>query len=397
MRAALCALVLVALPALAAAQPPAEPTFLEHAKQVFDTVTGKTVRLTLESIAPTAGLTGGVALKPKDWRHDWGVTSLHARASYSQNKYWAVDGNYAWQSRSGWRIEPYARLRQMTRLNHFGIGNDTPQAQKSDFAMRELRGGAYGYVRPVGWLAIGGRADVLGVHTDDGENPALPSAGDQLLPSDLPGFRQDTTFTTVSGFVNLNYPYVRSERPRRGGDYMISIGRVGDRSGTAHSFTRIEVEGAERFPVAGADRLLVIHGRLSSSRAGAGQTVPFYLMDTLGGSDNLRGFKESIVGLEETTATLRSVENFRFRDTSTLLLQAEFRHRIWSQVFASVFADAGAVAPTVSRLGGARMHRGVGVGVGLYRANALMIRAEFSVWGGEGHPHYVVTGRGLSF
>jgi hypothetical protein len=397
MRTAVYVLVLFALPALAAAQPPANPTFLDRAKQAFDIVTGKSVRFTLEPVAPTAGITGGVALKPKDWRHDWGVTSLHARASYSQNKYWAVDGNYAWQSRGGWRIEPYIRARQMTRLNHFGIGNDTPQAQKSDFSMREARGGVSGYLRPVGWLAVGGRADVLGAHTGEGENPLLPSVAVQLSPADLAGFRQDTTFTTVGGFVNLNYPYVRSERPRRGGDYMVSIGRVSDRSGTGHSFTRLELEGAERFPVAGPDRLLVVHGRLSSSRAAAGQTVPFYLMDTLGGSDNLRGFKESIIGLEETTATLRTVENFRFRDTSTLLFQAEFRQRIWSQVFASVFVDAGAVAPTVRRLGNARMHRGVGVGVGVYRANALMIRTELSVWGGEGHPSYLVTGRGLSF
>jgi outer membrane translocation and assembly module TamA len=201
----------------------------------------------------------------------------------------------------------------------------------------------------------------------------------------------------AGSFVNINYPYVRSERPRRGGDYMVSVGAFRDVSGTRHSFMRVEVEGAERFTIAGRDRALVIHGRVSSSTASSGDTVPFYLMDTLGGADNLRGFKETIIGGDEATATLRSFESFRFRDLTTALMQVDFRQHVWSQVWISVFADGGAVAPSVGRLSIRDLHRGIGVGVSVYRANALAIRAEFSLWGGEGHPHYVTTGRGANF
>ena len=96
---------------------------------------------------------------------------------------------------------------------------------------------------------------------------------------------------------------------------------------TDHSFRRIEVEGRERFPVFGVDRVLTIHGRLSSSTASTGNSMPFYLMDTLGGADNLRGFKESIIGGDETTSTLRSFESFRYRDHTTALFQVDFRQR----------------------------------------------------------------------
>jgi outer membrane translocation and assembly module TamA len=132
-------------------------------------------------------------------------------------------------------------------------------------------------------------------------------------------------------------------------------------------------------------------------RADQGQSVPFYLMDTLGGADNLRGFRESMIGGDEGTSTLRSFESFRFRDRATAFVQVDFRQRVWSQVFASVFADAGMVAPSVARLSTNELHRGVGVAIGLYRTNALVIRAEFSLTGGEGHPRYITSGRGTAF
>jgi outer membrane protein assembly factor BamA len=121
------------------------------------------------------------------------------------------------------------------------------------------------------------------------------------------------------------------------------------------------------------------------------------MMDTLGGADNLRGFKEAIIGNDEATSTLRSFESFRFRDRATALLQFDFRQRVWSQVFASVFADFGVVGPSVRRLSFDDIHRGMGVGLSVYRTNALAIRVELSIWGGEGHPHYLTTGRGLQF
>src|SRR4029079_9897416 len=158
-----------------------------------------------------------------------------------------------------------------------------------------------------------------------------------------------------------------------------------------------EIEGLERFTVAGRDRALTIHGRLSSTTSGSGDAVPLYLMDTLGGADNLRGFKEAIIGGDEATSTLRSLESFRFRDLATVLMQIDFRQRVWSQVWMSAFVDGGAVAPGVSRVSFGDLHRGVGLGLSVYRTNVLAVRVEFALWGGEGHPHYVTTGRGINF
>jgi hypothetical protein len=285
----------------------------------------------------------------------------------------------------------------MKRLSYYGLGNEAVKGNRATFSMLDRRAGTYGYVRPVGWLALGARGEGLWPRTTSGEDPDAPSV-EELFPSDqTPGFGDNTHYAYVGAFVNLNYPYSRSEPPRRGGDYLISLGHYQDVSRTEHSFRRVEVEGRERFPIFGVDRVLTIHGRLSSSIANDGHSVPFYLMETLGGADNLRGFKESIIGGDEATSTLRSFESFRFREHAAALVQVDFRQRLWAQVFATFFIDAGVVAPTVNGLSLRDSHHGVGLGLSVYRTNALAVRMEFGLWGGEGRPHYVTSGRGLQF
>jgi hypothetical protein len=381
------------LPSLAGAQ--------AAAKHIYETLFTKPVRISLEPIAPTAGVTAGIGFKPKVWRTPKMIKSLQARASASQHKYWAADGSYAWQNFIGreWRVEPYARFRSMKRLNYFGIGDAEPtdEDEPANFAMLDRRVGAYAYIRPHGLFAIGGRSEGLWPRTSPGQNPDLQSVDQVFPPAALPGFMENTNYLYMGAFANLNYPYVRSEQPRRGGDYGASFGVFHDTSGTGNSFKRFELEGRERFPIAGPDRQLTLHGRLSSSFASSGQQVPFYLMDTLGGADNLRGFKESIIGGDEATSTLRSFESFRFRDRATAFVQIDFRQRVWSQIFITFFADAGAVAADFGGLGAANWHEGVGMGLSIYRTNALAIRAEVSLWGGPGHAHYFVPGRGINF
>lgn len=392
-------IVLVLLfPSLATAQQ-SQGGLADNAKRAYEILFTKPVRLSVASIAPGSGVPVGLGFKPKPWRSGTLFKIVEARAAVSQHKYWAVDGSVAFQGvgEREWRLEPYGTFRSMKRLNYFGVGNDTLADERATFSMLDRRAGGYGYFRPVGWLALGARGEGLSARTSSGQDPDVPSIEVMFDPSQRPGFGESTNFFHAVGFINLNYPYSRSEMPRRGGDYYISLGTYHDLSETNHSFSRFEIEGRERFTVFGSDRGLTIHGRLSSSSRSADNSVPFYLMDTLGGADNLRGFKESIIGGDEATSTLRSFESFRFRDLATVLLQVDFRQRIWSQVFATAFVDWATVAPTVDALSLSDGHYGIGLGLSVYRTSALALRIEVGAWGGESHPHYITTGRGLQF
>jgi hypothetical protein len=393
-------LVMLLTPAILSAQtPPDDSSALDKAKHAYEVLFTKPVRLSLDSIAPGSGIPVGIGFKPKPWRSSSMFKIVEGRASISQHEYWAMDGSVAFQGVGAreWRFEPYGRVRRMTRLNYYGVGNETAQDDRSTFSMLDRRAGAYGYVRPVGWIALGARGEGFWPRATSGKDPDVPSVEDRFPPDRRSGFGEDTNYAYIGAFIHVNYPYSRSEPPRRGGDYLVNVGTYQDVSSTNHSFRRVEVEGRERFPILGVDRVLTIHGRLSSSAASAGHSVPFYLMDTLGGADNLRGFKESIIGGDEATSTLRSFESFRFRDQATALIQIDFRQRLWSQVFATFFVDAGVVAPEVDALSVGNTHYSVGLGLSVHRTNALAVRIEFGLWGGEGRPRYVTSGRGLQF
>ena len=78
--------------------------------------------------------------------------------------------------------------------------------------------------------------------------------------------------------------------------------------------------------------------------------MPFYLLYTLGGSGGLKTFRPDLLGGDGTRATLRGFRNFRFRDRNLVLMQAEYRIPVHRSVHATVFVDAGQVAPRPSEL-----------------------------------------------
>ena len=91
--------------------------------------------------------------------------------------------------------------------------------------------------------------------------------------------------------------------------------------------------------------MLALHALVSTSDADAGREVPFYLQRTLGGPDDLRGFRR-----------------FRFRDRHMLLLQAEYRWEIFTAVDGAIFYDAGKVASRLEDLTCSDLESDYGIG-----------------------------------
>ncbi len=203
--------VLFAWPALPSAQlTSTEPNRVkdkvaEAGAAIFE-VFQKPIHPSLEPISPTAGLTGGIGISPKSWRNEARIRTLRARASMSTRTYWAIDGSFAWQQSNSWRIEPYARLRSMKRLNFFGLGNSSVLSDRADFSLLERRAGAYGWKRPMPWVAFGARAEILWPRTTSGKSPRLPSVEERFSAASLPGFGEDSNFVHLQGFANLTYP-----------------------------------------------------------------------------------------------------------------------------------------------------------------------------------------------
>jgi hypothetical protein len=125
----------------------------------------------------------------------------------------------------------------------------------------------------------------------------------------------------------------------------------------------------------GLGRLLV-GGQLSLSDKNASQAIPFYLQETLGGTNFLG------------SDTLRGFVDYRFRGPNTLLFQLELRRRIKGPVGLMGFYDVGKVAQLRSDIDFSHLRHDIGPGIYLVFSNKVILRAYMGFGGGEGsHPN----------
>ena len=91
------------------------------------------------------------------------------------------------------------------------------------------------------------------------------------------------------------------------------------------------------------------------------QTVPFYRLQSIGGSESLRGYTSG-----------------RFRDYNVLLMNAEVRCQVWHWLDMAVFGDAGHVFRRFEDLGPSTVRGNVGVGFRLRTDQGTAARVDFA-------------------
>ncbi len=112
------------------------------------------------------------------------------------------------------------------------------------------------------------------------------------------------------------------------------------------------------FPIFDKKRVFAVQARVITSAESDGQTVPFYLQPTLGGS-----------------TTLRSVSDYRFRDDNVLHLNAEYRWEAFNGLDMALFARLrqGHGQTRRSRPDGSEHGYGVGLRFNTYKTVLLRL------------------------
>ena len=308
-------------------------------------------------------------------------------AMVTVRRYWSIEGEVGRRSldKRG-QIGAFAGSRHMGRIDYFGIGPDTSFDDRSAFRLRETTFGTRGWYRPLPALRLGGSTAVYLPDLGPGSNPAVPSIEKRFSESEVPGFSATPTFGRYRGFAELIYPVVHDpdapDTPETyTATYQLAVESVRDHSSGRHSFHRWEGEVQQRFPGLRPGQRLTLHGFIASTNRDA--DVPFYLLYTLGGSGGLKAFRPDLLGGDGTRATLRGYRNFRFRDRDVLLMQAEYRVPLHRTLQASVFVDAGQVAPRTSKLF-TDLRTSTGFSLSYMRKGKSLGRLDVGFGGGEG-------------
>jgi hypothetical protein len=288
----------------------------------------------------------------------------------SLSGYWMIDARLTLPRLADGRafLDVYAQRYNFPSEDFFGLGPRSLRENDTIFDLRNTMGGVRGGVRPLSWLAVGAGAEYLTPRVGRGEDGRSIDA--VFDAAEVPGLAESADFLEYEVFADLNYRLPRGN-PRKGGRYVVRYQRFDDRSRGRFDFTRFEADVQQYVPIVKDRRVLALRGFASLSDVDPGRQVPFYLQRTLGGPDDLRGFRR-----------------FRFRDMNVLLLQAEYRWEIFTAVDGAIFYDAGKVASRTEDLTLSDLESDYGIGFRFGSVNGVFLRVE-GAFGSAGGKHFI--------
>lgn len=319
------------------------------------------------TITPGSGISYGVGYRKPGLVGDRAAFSSVALASFKG--YWLGDARLTFPELAGGRVRAvlFARAYDYQSEAFFGIGPDSRRDAESYFGLRNVTGGGHIGVL-AGPVTVEGGAEYLAPTVDRGRKSV--AVQDRFSPADAPGLERQPDFGRYFATIQANTRQPRGN-PRTGGLYAVRYERFDDREFNAYNFDRVEAEVQQFLSLFNQRRVLALRGLVSSARADSGQRVPFYFQQTLGGPDDLRGFRRN-----------------RLRDDHLLLLQAEYRWEVFTAMDAALFGDWGKVASRREDLNFNDLEHDYGFGVRFGTDNGVFLRIE-GAFGSRDGKHFV--------
>lgn len=261
--------------------------------------------------------------------------------------------------RSDSPVLAYARAeaRNLTELRFFGLGSDSLSQNRLTYELQDrtfetgLRATLGRFVQIFGrggWM----EAQVRG---GTGDRPIF-----EVFPPELvPGFGGKTRYAVYGGDVTFD---LRDQGfPGAGAVFKLEAHRYEDTTTDEFDFDHVVGEVQGHIPIVHRNRRIAVRVRSSHMTGRNGGTVPFYLMETIGGGSTLRGFRE-----------------YRFRDTRNILINAEYRWEVWTYLDFTFFYDAGKVFNRVEDLDLDGLESSAGFGIRTHTPGGFVLRMDFA-------------------
>jgi outer membrane protein assembly factor BamA len=251
-----------------------------------------------------------------------------------------------------------AGKRDYRSLDFYGIGPDSKRTGRTAYRHEDTFVEGIAAFQPVRHLRIGGSLGGLWASAGTTNRKDIASTDSVFDGSGAPGLTEATDYVRPGVFGQFDY---RDDPagPKSGGNYVFEYAWYNDRSAGAFSFRRCDVDLQQYIPFFNKTRRLALRARMSMTEPAGADTVPFYLLPRLGGSDDLRGFRP-----------------FRFTDRNAVIYNAEYRWEIFSGLDGALFFDAGKVMPRRSQLSFADLEVSPGFGLRFNARNRTFMRLD---------------------
>jgi hypothetical protein len=267
------------------------------------------------------------------------------------------------------------KYQDFTRLWFFGLGNDSSKDNESFYSQQTSR--AMGGIRlqPHHIFELHGSFGWLQTDTTSGkEEPSLEEVFD---PEEVPGFGTGKTDYYVYGGQLIFNLWGRWDWPATGARLSFEGWRYDDRDRNLYNSVKFVGMIEALIPLGPRSRRLAMRFRTAHMSADSGQQVPFYLMETIGGANTVRGYTE-----------------FRFRDLRNLLLNVEYRWEVMPYLDLAFFGDGGKVFSEWDDFDFRRLHYGYGGGVRVHAPGPVFLNLDLA-HSKEGFVFHISSGIGF--
>jgi outer membrane translocation and assembly module TamA len=250
--------------------------------------------------------------------------------------------------------------RNYAEEDYFGIGPSSDLAHRSNFRFDATDVGS-----TVGlYLSRGLRFQIFGGLLNSsigpGQDKQLPSVEQVFRSEQAPGLQQEPDYRYGGAALDFDY---RDDpvNTTAGGYYRIGWTSFNDSKLSRFSFRQYATELRQYVPVFDSSRVLALRALSLLTDSNASNQIPFFMMGALGGAESLRGFADA-----------------RFRDRNLLLLNAEYRWTVFTQMDAVLFADAGKVFSKINQIGLNNLETSYGFGARFKSPKGPLVRVEFA-------------------
>lgn len=350
--------------AKASALKPAEPGKAEQYVSRFTDVfvSGLALHPYWESAYSGGGFTVGAGYL----KHVSSYNTVDVRGSLTFSGYTRVEAEFIAPglfTRRG-QLSVLGGWRRATQVGFYGFGMNNTKDERANYGFEQPHVGAQLDMYPAGPLFLRGGLELSRWKQNPGGGDE-PSVDQIYTPSTLPGLGTQPVYWHTQGTVGVDWRSPSSGYARRGGFYGVTVHDRTDTGGT-YGFNQVDYEAIQHVPILRDAWVLSLHAMAQTTYDKGTQTIPFFMMPSIGGGSNLRAYA-----------------SWRLRDLNSLYFQGEWRVIVNRFVDMALFYDAGKVASRRADLDLNGLKSDAGIGFRFHGPAATALRIELA-HGSEG-------------
>jgi hypothetical protein len=175
------------------------------------------------------------------------------------------------------------------RMSFYGLGPYAEKSGRTDFRLEDTAVDGVVGLRPARRLVVGSSAGYVFNNIGPGTDHRYASSEQVYSAVQAPGIDMQSNFSRAGVFAQYDWRD-NPDGPRRGGNYFAQFNDYRDRTLGIGNYQRLDMEAQQFVSILNQRRVFALraHSALTFDDA---RPIPFYMQPSLGGSEDLRGYR----------------------------------------------------------------------------------------------------------